>query len=166
MEIVEHAGKRRFTQSTHGPKVDHHQMLPRLQSRAEVQFSTGMPYKRLQVKLYTDPITWCDTAHLQVTLKQVNGATLNMPPLLISSLWNTRKHEATQLLLDSCLSLYIAVELIRAKHLWVCQWVQIVLSQHLQQTIRAKTYRQHKGNHGRFFWRAQCRDTVHQSLTY
>ena len=45
-----------------------------------------MPYKRLQVKLYADPIPWCDKAHLQVALKQVNGTMFDMPPLLIRSL--------------------------------------------------------------------------------
>ena len=86
MEIVEHAGKRCFTQCPHGSKVDHHQKLSRLLSRTEILFSTGMPYKRLQVKPYANPITWCDKAQLQVTLKQVNGTIFDMPPLLISSL--------------------------------------------------------------------------------
>ena len=79
-----------------------------LHSRVEVHFSTGMPYKGLQVKLDSDPITRCDEAHLKVTLKQVDGAMLYMPPLIIRSLRDARKHEVTQLLLDSYLSQYTA----------------------------------------------------------
>jgi len=108
MEVMEHACKRCFAQGTHGPKVDHHQMLPRLHFGVEVHFSTGMPCNGLQVKLGSDPITWRNKPHLEVTLKQVDGAMLYMPPLIIRSLRDARKHEVTQLLLDSYLSQYTA----------------------------------------------------------
>jgi len=67
--------------------MDQHQLLPRLHSREEINFSTGMPYEGLEIKL--------DSDHLEVALY--------MPPLIISSFRDARKHEVTQLLLDSSL---------------------------------------------------------------
>ena len=45
---------------------------------------TGMPCKGLQVKPDSDPITWCNKPHLEVTLKQVDGVMLYMPPLTVT----------------------------------------------------------------------------------
>ena len=61
----------------------------------EAHFSTGMPYKGLQVKLDSNPITRCDKAQF--------CAMLDMPSLIIRSLRDARKHEITPLLLASYL---------------------------------------------------------------
>lgn len=56
MKIMEHFCKRRAFQVAHGSKVHHHQSVSRLDSRAQVEFPTGLSYERLQVKLDADPI--------------------------------------------------------------------------------------------------------------
>ena len=164
MEVMEHASERCLTQGTHGPKIDHHQMLPRLQSRVEVHFSTGMPYKGLQVKLDTDPVTRCNKAHLEVTLKQVNGAMFNMPPLIVSSLRDAREHEATQLLLNSCLNQYTAVEPIRLRcTCWYVSGRKSYQANICILTTWARKSRQRMESSSRFFWTegAQVGDMVH-----
>ena len=57
MEVMEHACKRCFAQGTHGPKIDHHQMLPRLHFGVEVHFlhasgSDDTPTRAVPISLY------------------------------------------------------------------------------------------------------------------
>ena len=92
MEIMEDTRQRYLLQCPHGPKVDHHQVLPSLHFGVEKHLSTGMTCEGQQVKLDSDPISRCDKPHFKATLKQVNGAMLNAPPFILCSFRYTREH--------------------------------------------------------------------------